>query len=122
MKGEDISVRLLDFAVRVIRLVLALPTHPVARHVGGQLTRCGTAAGANYEEARGGSWRRKPCGFHSQAGRSVEGNKRGVLLAEAGSSRPAHKADACGGPASRRQRTVSHFGQVSSDSKEARRI
>ena len=53
MKGDDISARLLDFAVRIIRLAQALPKNPVARHVGGQLMRCGTAAGSNYKEARG---------------------------------------------------------------------
>lgn len=57
MKGDDIAERLIDFAVRVIRLVLALPKNPVGRHIAGQLTRCGTSAGANYEEARGGESR-----------------------------------------------------------------
>ena len=53
MKGEELSDRFLDFAARVIRLVMALPKNPVARHVGAQLLRAGTAIGANYEEARG---------------------------------------------------------------------
>src|SRR5689334_8327438 len=53
MKGDDISERLLDFAVRVLRLVQALPKNTAGRHVGGQLIRCGTSAGSNYEEARG---------------------------------------------------------------------
>jgi four helix bundle protein len=54
MKGDDISERLLDFAVRSVRLVTALPRNAVGRHVGRQMVRCGTSAGANYEEARGG--------------------------------------------------------------------
>ena len=54
MKGEDISNRLQDLAVRMVKLVLALPKNQVGKHVGGQLLRCGTSAGANYEEARGG--------------------------------------------------------------------
>jgi four helix bundle protein len=53
MKGDDLADRLLDFAVRVIRLVGALPKTPLGRHVNGQLARSGTSAGANYEEARG---------------------------------------------------------------------
>lgn len=57
MKGDDNSKRLLDFAVRVIRLVMALPKSVVGRHVSGQLVRAGTSAGANYEEARGGQSR-----------------------------------------------------------------
>lgn len=53
MKGDDISDRLLDLAVRVMRLVEALPKSLAGKHVAGQLLRSGTSAGANYEEARG---------------------------------------------------------------------
>lgn len=54
MKGDDISERLLDFGVRVLRLVEVLPKTMAGKHVAGQLLRSGTSAGANYEEARGG--------------------------------------------------------------------
>ncbi len=57
MKGDDIAERLLDFAVRVLRLVQALPNTLAGKHISGQLLRCGTSAGANYEEARGGESR-----------------------------------------------------------------
>ena len=53
MKGDDISDRLIDLAVRVIRLVEALPATKVGGHVGHQLFRAATSAGANFEEARG---------------------------------------------------------------------
>jgi len=53
MKGDDISERLLTFAVRVMKLTSALPKSFVGRHIAGQLLRSGTGAGANYEEARG---------------------------------------------------------------------
>ena len=53
MKGDDISDRLIDLSVRVIRVVEALPKTVVGRHVGGQLVRAGTSGGSNYEEARG---------------------------------------------------------------------
>src|SRR5271156_2066878 len=53
MRGDDISDRLIEFAVRIIRLVNALPKTVVGRHVAGQLVRSGTGAGSNYEEARG---------------------------------------------------------------------
>ena len=53
MKGDDISERLVAFAVRIIRLAQALPKSLVGRHIGGQVLRCGTSAGSNYEEARG---------------------------------------------------------------------
>ena len=52
-KGNDLSDRLIDFAVRVIRLVQSLPNNMCGRHIAGQLLRSGTSAGANYEEARG---------------------------------------------------------------------
>jgi four helix bundle protein len=51
--GDDISERLLDFAVRVIKLVNVLPKTVVGRHIAGQLVRSGTSCGSNYEEARG---------------------------------------------------------------------
>ena len=41
--GDDISERLLDFAVRVIKLVNALPKTVVERHIAGQLVRSGTS-------------------------------------------------------------------------------
>lgn len=53
VKGDDIAERLLEFAIRIIRLADALPESPAARHICGQVVRCGTSAGANYEEARG---------------------------------------------------------------------
>ena len=51
--GDDIAERLLDFAVRVIKLVNALPKTIVGRHIAGQLVRQGTSCGCNYEESRG---------------------------------------------------------------------
>ncbi|MEA2096127.1 MAG: four helix bundle protein [Candidatus Cloacimonadota bacterium] len=53
MKGDDISQRFIELAVRVIRLVKALPKDFVGKHIGNQLLRSGTSGGANYEEARG---------------------------------------------------------------------
>jgi four helix bundle protein len=53
MKGDDISERLLDFAVRVLRLIGALPKRPVGRHIANHLLRSSSSAGSNYEEARG---------------------------------------------------------------------
>lgn len=53
MKGDDIADRLLDLGCRVLRLVDAMPRRISGRHVAAQLMKCGTSAGANYEEARG---------------------------------------------------------------------
>ena len=53
MKPQDLEDRLIDFASRIIDLVEALPKGPIARHLGGQLVRSGTAPALNYGEARG---------------------------------------------------------------------
>jgi four helix bundle protein len=51
VKPEELSERLLDFAVRVGKVVDALPDTRIRRHVAGQLVRCGTSPPPNYEEA-----------------------------------------------------------------------
>ncbi|HSB06248.1 MAG TPA: four helix bundle protein, partial [Thermodesulfobacteriota bacterium] len=50
---KDLTDRLLDFAVSVIRIADTLPNTFAGRHVGGQLIRAGTSSGSNYEEACG---------------------------------------------------------------------
>ncbi len=52
-KKKDLSDRLLDFAVSVIKIADMLPNTVAGRHVGGQLIRAGTSGGSNYEEACG---------------------------------------------------------------------
>ena len=52
-RGDDLARRFLSFAVRVIKLVNALPKNAIGGHIGIQLLRAGTSTGANYEEARG---------------------------------------------------------------------
>lgn len=52
-KGDDIEERLIDFAVRIIRLCDALPDSPAGKHIRGQLLRSGTSPAPNYGEARG---------------------------------------------------------------------
>jgi four helix bundle protein len=51
-KGDDIEERLIEFAIRVIRVSEALPDTPVGQHVKGQLLRSGTSPAPNYGEAR----------------------------------------------------------------------
>lgn len=46
----DLSERLLTFAVRIGKVVNALPATRLGRHVASQLIRSGTSAGPNYEE------------------------------------------------------------------------
>jgi four helix bundle protein len=43
--------RLLNFAVRIMKLCASLPATPEGRLVRGQLIRCGTSPGAQYSEA-----------------------------------------------------------------------
>jgi len=50
MNSEELSERLWKFAARVGKAVDALPDTRLGRHVAGQLVRCGTAAGPNYDE------------------------------------------------------------------------
>ena len=52
-KGDQLSGRLLDFVVKVIKIVDALPKTVGGRHIGGQLISAGTSCGPNYEEACG---------------------------------------------------------------------
>ncbi|NTW57938.1 MAG: four helix bundle protein [Nitrospirae bacterium] len=52
-ESNQLSQRLLSFAVDVVRLVSKLSKTYVGREIGGQLLRSGTSAGANYQEACG---------------------------------------------------------------------
>lgn len=52
-RGDDIEERLVDFAVRIIRVCETLSnTKPAEKHICGQLLRSGTAPAPNYGEAR----------------------------------------------------------------------
>ncbi len=48
----DLQDRLIDFAVRVMNVVEALPNSRIGNHIGGQLSRSGTSPAPNYGEAR----------------------------------------------------------------------
>ncbi len=52
-KANDIENRLIDFAVRIIKLADAMPKTPSGNHIGRQLLRSGTSPAPNYAEARG---------------------------------------------------------------------
>lgn len=52
-KGDDIEARLIEFAVRIVKLSDSLPKTYAGRHLANQLLRSGTSAAANYAEARG---------------------------------------------------------------------
>lgn len=51
MKPDDLSERLLELAVRIGKVVDALPATRLGNHIAGQLVRSGTSPAPNYEEA-----------------------------------------------------------------------
>lgn len=51
--GGILDRRLLKYGARIIAVVQALPRTLVGAHIGRQMLRSGTSAGANYREARG---------------------------------------------------------------------
>lgn len=52
-KAEELEERLIDFAVRIIKLSASLPKTPAGKHIAGQILRSGTSPAPNYGEARG---------------------------------------------------------------------
>lgn len=51
--ADDLQERLIDFAVRIIKLSASLPKTPAGKHIAGQILRSGTSPAPNYGEARG---------------------------------------------------------------------
>jgi len=54
----DLQERLIEFAVRIIKVAEALPNSRVGTHIAGQLVRSGTSPAPNYGEARGAESRK----------------------------------------------------------------
>jgi len=57
-KATQISDRLIEYGVRIIKLTVKLRKTVSGKHIANQLLRAGTSVGANYEEA---------CGVQSRA-------------------------------------------------------
>ena len=53
IKANELEERLIDFAVRIIKLAANLPKTPAGKHIAGQILRSGTSPAPNYGEARG---------------------------------------------------------------------
>ena len=51
MTSDELKKRTKQFALRVLKLVAALPNTVAGRAIGGQLIRSGTSVGANYRAA-----------------------------------------------------------------------
>ena len=56
-RAYDLEERLINFSVRILNIVEALPETRVGNHFAGQLVRCGTSSAANYAEAQSGESR-----------------------------------------------------------------
>src|SRR5882724_4731686 len=52
-RADELEERLIDFAVRIIKLTSSLPKTPAGKHIAGQILRSGTSPAPNYGEARG---------------------------------------------------------------------
>ena len=52
-KADELEERLIDFAVRIIKLSANLPKTSAGKHIAGQILRSGTSPAPNYGEARG---------------------------------------------------------------------
>ncbi|HXD31697.1 MAG TPA: four helix bundle protein [Pyrinomonadaceae bacterium] len=52
-RADELEERLIDFAVRIVKLSSGLPKTPAGKHVAGQILRSGTSPAPNYGEARG---------------------------------------------------------------------
>src|SRR5262245_12019017 len=53
LNADELEMRLIDFAVRIIKLSAALPKTSAGKHIAGQILRSGTSPAPNYGEARG---------------------------------------------------------------------
>jgi four helix bundle protein len=69
MNEEELKKRTKQFALRILKLVDALPNNTIGRAIGNQLVRCGTSVGANYRAACRG---RSKADFISKLGIVVE--------------------------------------------------
>jgi len=52
-RADELEERLIDFAVRIVKLSANLPRTPAGKHIAGQIMRSGTSPVPNYGEARG---------------------------------------------------------------------
>jgi four helix bundle protein len=52
-QADDLEERLVDFAMRIVRLSSGLPKTPSGKHIAGQILRSGTSPAPNYDEAKG---------------------------------------------------------------------
>lgn len=79
MKPEELKARCKQFALRVIRLVRALPDDKIGRPIANQLIRSGTSVAANYRAA---CLAKSRADFTSKVGTAVEEADESALWME----------------------------------------
>jgi four helix bundle protein len=52
-QADELEERLIDFAVRIVKLSANVPRTSAGKHIAGQIRRSGTSPAPNYGEARG---------------------------------------------------------------------
>jgi four helix bundle protein len=52
-KADALEERLINFAVRILKLSASLPKTTAGKHIAAQIVRSGTSPASNYGEARG---------------------------------------------------------------------
>jgi four helix bundle protein len=52
-RADELEERLINFAVRIVKLSANLPRTSAGKHIAGQILRSGTSPAPNYGEARG---------------------------------------------------------------------
>jgi len=52
-RADELEERLIQFAIRIIKLTSALPNSAAGKHIAKQILRSGTAPAPNYGEGRG---------------------------------------------------------------------
>src|SRR5262245_57631330 len=57
-KAQELEVRIVSFSGDILNISSKLPSTPQGKHIATQILRCGTAAAANYGEARGAESRK----------------------------------------------------------------
>jgi len=72
MATHDLKMRTKEYALRIIKLVQALPNNQIGWVIGKQLLRCGTSVGANYRSACRG---RSKAEFVAKLGIVIEDGK-----------------------------------------------
>jgi four helix bundle protein len=78
-RGDDLRKRTKDFALRIIRMVEALPKGKTADVIGMQLLRSGTSVGANY---RASCRAKSPADFISKMGTVEEETDESIFWME----------------------------------------